>query len=89
MRVFLSFYQIYQRYIIFLSLIFLGVDQYLTPVVELTFVPVCTVVQMRLTCSRVFGNLRSNGLVVSSSLISSLLRRSSFRMCHFYLFFVY
>ena len=59
------------------------IDKYLASVVKLTFVPVSSVINVRLSGSRINSNLRSSRLIMRSSLISSGAGLSSFRMCHF------
>ena len=60
----------------------IAIDEYLTAIIQFSFVPVCPVVEMQFSGCRIFGQGRRSGLVVRSPFISPGFRYFSLRMCH-------
>lgn len=60
------------------------VNQYLTSVVQFTFMPVGPVVKVYFSGCRILGEGGSGSLVMRTSLIPSGPRDLSLRMCHFF-----
>ena len=62
--------------------LFFRFDQHLSPVIEITFMPVCTVPVVWFTCLLTLHHVWRGRILVSTTFSFALLRDPTFRMCH-------